>query len=363
MKRSVPILFAVLALGLSGCLAEMAQMVDDARASARIGVLADTQVGWITETAALEKAFAFYRQSKVDAVVIAGAVTRNGYKNQFEVLGKVWKKVFKNTPTRLIIEPGEHEVNGFAFAVAPDRPLGRCEKLTFYGGRRLALTDELCFFPRHSKAICAGSMSGIDLPSGFIGGNVAKRAAEARQGLLVSVYPGKTVIRRLDFSQEVPLDRDLAWQVRRGKLVYAEDVAEPWTIGEDGTAPLPPEVPEFWADARLKVITGHDKAEAIYTVKWPSVLARFTGARARWYEIEAAFADNPQAVFKRFSILSDGFCLSEERDVAGAQHVFRASDMPAYSEAHPKVVFSVTPIGCLGKRGKTLASEPIPLAR
>lgn len=360
MRRLSAILLAVFA---GGCLCEMSQMVDDARVVARIGVLADPEVGWITETAALETAFAFYRQSKVDAVVIAGAVTKNGYRDQFEVLGKIWSKVFKGTATRLIVEPGEYEVNGFAFAVAPDRPPRRCGRLTFYGGRKLALTDELCFFPRHTPAICAGSMSGIDLPSGFAGTDAAKRAAQARQGLLVSAYSDRAVIRRLDFTQKVPLDRDLAWKVRKENLAYAEDVSDPWEIAADGTAPLPPEVPEFWADTQLKLAIGCIGAETAYTLKWPCVLARFTGARARWYEVEVAFADNPKVPFKRLNVLSDGFCLAEERDMAGAKCVFKASDMPSYSEAHPTVVFSVTPIGCFGKRGKTLSTSPVPLAR
>lgn len=349
---------------LSGCLglSDVSRIVDDARVRVRLGVLANTEVGWITETRLLEKAFLFYRQNKVDAVVITGHVTRFGYKNQYEVLDKVWKKVFGGTSVRLILQDGRYEVKGFPFAVSAAKPLGPCDVLTFHGEWKFALTDEICFYPRTSNRVCAGSMSGIDVQGGFERADeIAAKARGSAQGLLVSVYSGRTSIRRLDFTAAEPLDAARAAELRKAKLVYAEDVADPWEIGPEPEA-VPP--PQFWDDARLIVLPGQGKDGLIYTVKWPSVLKRFTGARARSYEVTVAFADDLRRTFAMKSVLSDGFYRSEDRDVGGVQCVFTAAELTEWNgNGNPNLVFAVTPIGFFGKRGKPIVSDPVPQPR
>ena len=354
-----------------GCANDVARLVDDARVRTRIGVMANTDVGWITETAALERALRFYRQCDVRAVVIAGSVTRNGYRNQFEVLDQVWRKVFGGTDVRLILEDGRHEVDGFAFGVSSNRPSARCDVLTFYGEGRRTLTDELCYYPRERNAICAGSMHGVKVQRGFEGweeelpngktrpGPQAVRALKAAQGLLVSVYADAVRIRRLDFTFAAPAG------VRKGRgskldgVAYAEDVAEPWEVG----APADLEqTPQFWGDTRIQLRRGTDRKGPILTVLWPSVQRRFTGARARSYEVSVAFADDPHQPFQTKSVLTDGFFLAEERDGSGGRCVFREPDLPEASDRHQAVVFSVTPIGAFGRRGKTFSSEALPLS-
>lgn len=338
---------ALLCLGCTSEMAQVARLVDDARVNARVGVLANTEVGWITETKNLERAFRFYRQNKVDAVVLTGRVTKNGYRDQFEVLDKVWRKVFEGTATRLIKEPGDYEVSGFAFAVVTNRPMSaRSDVLTFHGVRKTPLTDEICFHPRDSRQICAGSMHGVELPNWYMDKKLKARAAAAAQGLLVSAYSGKTVVRRLDFTAK-----------------EVEDVGDPWEIGADGVGVAPAEVPEFWPDTQVQVLTGFRGTNAVYTVKWPSVLKRTTGARARWYEVGVAYADAPEKLLGRQVVISDNFHLSERCDLAGVQHAFAAAELPPYDSAHPSIVFFVTPIGCYGKRGKTIRSAAVPIVR
>ena len=348
---------------LAGCVSDVVQMADDLRVRTRIGVLADTEIGKGANLAMLEKAFTFYRQQKVDAVVLTGVITQNGNSAQFETLNQIWAKVFGDSSAKLIVDEGRHEVKGFVFATSAKRPMKTCEALTFYGNRKLPLTDELCFYPRESKAICAGSMRGVNLPEGIKDEALRVKASKTAQGLLVSDYGDRTVIRRLDFTQKLPLDEGLAWKVKKEKLAYAEDVADPWEIGatglveEDSSA-----VPEFPEDASIRVLPGHTKkGEAICTVQWPPVLKRFCGARARWYEVGVAFADQPKQQIRRRTVLSPSFHLSEDRDLQGVTTVFKVSELPRSDAAHQAIIFQVTPIGAFGKPGRTLSSGNVPL--
>ena len=361
LARQISLLLAPLLF--AGCVSDMVQIADDMRVKTRIGVLADTKIGKGANLAMLEKAFVFYRQQKVDAVVLTGAITQNGNSAQFGTLSQVWAKVFKDSLAKLIVDEGRHEVKGFVFATSAKRPMKTCEVLTFYGNRKLALTDERCFYPRESKAICAGSMQGVNLPEGIKDEALLAKASRAAQGLLVSDYGDRTVIRRLDFTQQLPLDEDLAWKVKKEKLAYAEDVADPWEIGATGSVKEDPSVvPEFPEDASIRVLPGHSrKGEAICTVQWPPVLKRFCGARARWYEVGVAFADLPKQQIRRRTVLSPSFHLSEDRDLQGVSTVFKVSELPRFDAAHQAIVFQVTPIGAFGKRGRTVSSEAVPL--
>ena len=115
----------------------------------------------------------------------------------------------------------------------------------------------------------------------------------------------------------------------------------------------------------MQVCRGQDKEGPFYTVIWPAVQKRFTGARARSYEVEAQFdgadAAKPRPHLVRKSVLSDGFFLAEERDVGGVKCVVRFAELPSARGALSRVVFAVTPIGAYGKRGRPVRSEPVPL--
>lgn len=348
MKKAVLVVLPLVSLALlSGCrIDEVERFVDDARVVARIGVLADPMVGKDMTAAELKRALKFYRQCKVDAVAVVGKVTRSGREGQLAMLDDIWRDAFAGSDARLIVEPGTNVVNGFAFELAAKRPYGRRDILTFYGGRRLALTDELCLFPRDWRVVCAGSMSGVEFPVGFRDEALRKKAARVAQGLLVSAYSGCTVIRRMDFTTKKP-----------------EDVGEPWTVDAEGRVADPGTDPEFGADVRMRIVSGYIGSEPVYTVCWPNVLRRVGGARSYWYEVSVAFADEPQGVLLRRDVLSDGFYRSEAHDLGGTKTVFRAKELPKANDLHKEIVVSVVPIGCYGHRGRPLVSPPLPLPR
>ena len=346
---------------LCGC-AGLAELADDMGVVARIGVLADTNLREAGDTRMLQKAFEYFRQEGVDAVAIAGSVTAPGVPDQQAKLTEIWRKAFAGSSVPLFAAPGRHEAKGVPFATAVDRPVGRQDVLTFYGTRRLALTDELCVYPNGNRAICAGSMSGLDLPQGYNDAELGKKLARSAEGLLVSVYADKTVIRRLDFRQGLPVDRDAAWEVKTSRRIYAEDVADPWVMDAAGLIAKPAkEVPEFWPDTRLQVLPGYIRAERVYTLRWPNVLKRWTGARARWFVVEAAFADRPSAVFLSRTILPGAYHQSEDRDSGPVKTVVRESQLPPADAQHTHVIFKVTPVGAFGKPGRSLQSNPVPL--
>ena len=362
LKRLLPCLCA---LAIAACTTnQIKEFVDDAKVKTRIGVLANTDIGPGVGTNLLGKAFAFFKQAGVDAVVVTGDLTLDNAAEHRELFDETCRRALEGTDVKLILDDGRQTVNGFDFAVSTARPRKACDVLTFYGARRMALTDELCFHPRDGKAICAGSMHGVEVPDAIRDEELRKRTKNAAQGLLVSVYSDQVVIRRLDFTQKLPLDRDEAWEIRKTRKVYAEDVAEPWTLALDGTTPAPGEdVPQFWPDTRIQALRGYLKGEEICTVKWPTLLKRNAGTRARWYEVAMAFADDPRHVIQSRTVLSGGFFLSESRDLGGAQTVYRMSELPKADDRHQAVVFSVTPVGAYGKHGKPFTSPPVPLRK
>ena len=353
---------AALAMALlCGCVSEIARRIDDWRVGTRIGVMAHVDIGPGGNPAAFEKALRYYRQNKVSAVVIVGPVLRTRADAKTKTLDDVWRETFGGEDVLLVTEDGPTSVGDISFAVSTARPHGACDVLTFYGDRKYALTDELCLYPRDAKAVCAGSMCGVDVPEGFGDKGLRTAAAQAAQGLLVSAYDGKTVIRRLDFTQRAPVDPSAAFDVRRFERIYAEEVAEPWELKPGVPVALPGEVPEFWADTRILALPGFRNNERVVTVKWPSVLQGQTGARARWYEVAVAFAHRPNEPFCRKSVMSNGFFLSEDRDRKGVQCIFGEAEFPSAEDGRRAIVFSVTPVGCFGKRGKAVFSEAVSL--
>ena len=347
--------------GLAGCrLKDVKKLMD--RPLARLGVMAHTEVAWKTSTSYLEKAFRFYRQEGVDAVVIAGGATKDGYKNQFEVLAALWVKVFgPTTTTRLILEEGRQEVEGFPFVVSFAPPVGKSDVLTFHGGAKQALTDDLRFYDPAYRAVYAGSMGGTIVPAGYVcNGRLSdgKMSLGCIQGLLVSVYPDTLSLRRLDFTQVPPKDADV-----EKNEIYAEDVAPELTI--DRHAPTRREAskaPEFWADTVLQVLPGYLGASRIYTVRWPNVQRRFTGARAFCYEVSAhllkAGETKPSPPFRRQNVLSNCYWLSERCDAEQVTCVFPQESFQVAADLGASVVVSVVPVGSFGDRGKPVYSAP-----
>lgn len=352
MKSLTRIFAALIVLGLAGCASEYAaitKLIDDAKLKTRIGVLANSEVGWYTETGTLRKVFLYLRQQQVDAVVIAGGVTKNGYKDQFAVLNRAWIQVFgNNAPTKFIYEEGEYEVNGFKFAVSESRPYSRCKVPTFYGEGKKPLTDEMGFFPQDRLAVYAGSISGVDID----GYEFSGKKTTPCQCLLVNVYSDETVIRRMDLTFPKPLEKDPAG--RKGHL-HGEDVADPWVIP---LTPIPqPQTPDsdlepaFPEGTSLALFSGYQGLDEVFTLRWPTITSSFSPIRAYSYELSIAFEEKPKRPFFRKTFLSPCFFAAETRDTKPMEVQLNKSSL------HPgNLLFTLTPISPYGTRGKPITA-------
>jgi len=357
-RRFLGPVVAALAVAFTGCeIEDVARLVDDVRTDARLGVIARLEDFEKGNVRALEKVLRYYRQESVDAVVVAGGVTRD----QTVILRQAWALAFGGAAgPRLILEDGRQEVNGFAFVVAKMPPASPCDVLTFHGGRGGALTDELVFFDPDTGAVAAGSLSAITVPAGFSRNGRAANGGDkvgCLQGLLVSVYSDTVRIRRLDFSQQAPVAGGFAPQG-----IYAEDVAPELALPRKGPYAHGTEAaPEFWPDTVIRAMPGFSGSGPICTVTWPAVQRRFTGVRAFCYEVGLhrmrPGADKPSRAVRSRTVLSEAYHLSELRDTKPVSCVFTQKDLVAAGKGDP-VVVSVTPIGSLGDRGKTRYTEP-----
>ena len=358
---------AVLALLAAGCmdLSDIASAIDDARAVAKIGVVAHPELSWPASASRFKRALQLFRSRKVDAIVVLGDLTNDGYLNQYRVLAQAWDDVFRNPvkgidpdpPRRILmlgdrdrqnfrpefadafggdlsLEGGEFEVNGFRFRATVARP-NPGDTPSFFAEGKPALTDELCWFPRTRIELNAGSLSGVVPKAGY---ETVKGAAAASQGLLVVAYSAELTVSRIDFGD-------------------GESVASDWTIplaSEGAAGKIDSRAPEFWADTVLRVVPGEELGKGLsYKVEWPPVLAKHTGVRAYSYEVDALVptADGGrEAVAKRLYVLSPNFCRAESRDTVPVSCRFMANDLPP--GAVPR--FRVTPISSFGVRGRSI---------
>ena len=363
-------LLQVIALGaLFGCMdiADISSAIDNVRSVARIGVIGHTEIEWPNSTARFQKALSFYRSCNVDAIVVIGELTKDGYMNQYRVLSQAWDTVFKNpvtgidqNPPRRIFVLGEREkatykaefgtefngdvsvdgglfnVNGFAFRVASSKPVDHDSIITFHADEKMALTDELCWYPRTRPCINVGSLSGVDVKAGF---DQVSNAVKSAQGLLVTVYSREISVARIDFNDNEP-------------------VAEDWRISRDGCALSAAEqrAPEFWTDTELRVFHMNEPGKpSAFKVVWPPVLAKHTGVRAHSYEVVALMEVGEGArevTVKRRYVLTPNFYRAEKHDSGPVSCFFDKRELPETS----RVRFKVTPISCYGERGRSLES-------
>lgn len=280
----------------------------------KVGVLANLDITWPKSTGALRRALAHFKAEKVSKVIIVGDPTKNGYKNQQEVFQAAWNESFRGTKApELVLSADPAEFRGIKFT----------------GKGRFPLTDLLCVHPLTGKRINAGSMRGIEVSGIFDKPDqrTISRIVESAQGLLVSVFDDGMKVARLDFSGNSAVEVGPAWEVDNEGLIHAETAR----------------APEFWADTRVSVVRGYDKVgNYVYTVRWPPVLAKYTGARAFSYDVSVG-----KKVIRR--VQSRGFFLDEARDAESVSCIITQAEI---GDAEPK--FGVTPISSLGYRGKTV---------
>lgn len=374
---------ALAALALGGCIGyrDVVRFVDESRLEAKIGVVGHPRVGWTKAAKSLDRVLDYFQSEKVDAVVFLGELTEEGLSSDYSELAARWRKKMPSS-TRLIavrgseedakfdaascalpetngvlLPPsgGDVEVGGCRFHVSYAKRLrAKDGRLSFYSMGRLALTDELGCSPRAALAVNCGSLSGVEVPSVF---DVAPPVEKTAQGLLVKVYASEIEVRRLDFTFEGPSGKKGAVG-RRGKAkkgeveVYVEQVAPSWCFErrEDGTCAPPAEaaeVPRFWPDTRLQVTAGTDGQHRTVSVRFPQVLAKFTGARAFSYEVSCG------GFVQR--ILPYAFQGSEERATLPVECVFTEDDFKI--APGQTLTFSVTPLTSLGVRGEPISGS------
>lgn len=319
-----------LCLLIAGCFSpvEIAQFVDEARLDAKIGILANLDLTFPTpKSSGLERALNYFKSEKVDAVVFIGNAPTD--------LDSLWNKRFSEKTRKIIVDsPQILEFNAWKAHFSPRKmPFKRDKMLAFYGERRLALTDELCVLPHSSLSICAGSMSGVEIPSYY---SPVAAAAKAAQGLLVRVYSGTVEIRRMDFTG-VPSQKR-----RKGAPppALAEEVAPAWRykrIADDSYECLiedAAEAPQFWDDTEIIALRSVGRNnETYYTLKFPPVQSRHTGERAYAYDVKCFDGEIRH-------LLSPAFFRAETQEKTAVTAKF--DDPP----------ISVTPVSSLGKRGR-----------
>ena len=87
------IVHCALCILLAALAAKSAFAFEPGRENLTIGVLSDVHVGTGRATT-LEKAFTFFRDAKVDGVIIAGDIANGGHSNELKSAGNAWDAVF-----------------------------------------------------------------------------------------------------------------------------------------------------------------------------------------------------------------------------------------------------------------------------
>ena len=358
---------AAAVFAICGCmdLGDIAGAIDDMRTVARIGIVAHPELSWPKSAGNLQRAFEYYRIRKVDAIVVLGDLTKDGYLNQYRVLAQAWDSVFcnpvkgvvKDPPRRIFVlgdrdrerfkpefasglgddlslDGGEFEVNGFRFRAMSSRPADG-DLPTFYADGKMALSDELCWYPRVRPYVNAGSLSGIELKAGY---EPVPKAKSASQGLLATVYSDEISVSRIDFGDNAVVADD--WRIPRN--------------GGEQKVQLDSQTPEFWSDTELRVLPGNESKKGLsYKVVWPPILAKHTGVRAHSYEVSVFalnHADEKYVLVKRKYVLSPNFHRAEDKDAEPVSCRFYESELPQSSSLR----FTVTPISNFGVKGRAL---------
>lgn len=375
------LLGALAALALGGCIGyrDVVRFVDESRMVAKIGVVGHPRVSWAKDAKSLAQALDFFQSEKVDAVVLLGELTEEGYMNNYRELAALWRKkmppsvrliavrgpeedakfdaatcVLPDTDSVLLPPSGgDVEVCGYPFHVSyAKRLVAQDGLLSFCSMGRLALTDELCCSPRAALSVNCGSLRGLEIPPAF---SVAPPVEDAAQGLLVKVYSSEIEIQRLDFGYGLSPRKSGGRRavVAKGKkgAVCVETVAPPWRFGRDADGKCTPIVedvkpPQFWPDTQLQVVSGTDGHDRAFIVRFPQVLAKYTGTRAFSYEVSCGG-------FVQL-VLPYAFQGSEERATLPVECVFTEDEVEMVPGQ--ALTFSVTPLTSLGVRGEPISA-------
>ena len=103
----------------------------------RFGVLSDVHVREPGTEDLVEKAFAYFRARKVEAVLIAGDIADKGLKDEFRRFAEAWEKVFPaDSGVRQLFIYGNHDWEGWRYGLKKNAPVS-----AEYVPERLIATD------------------------------------------------------------------------------------------------------------------------------------------------------------------------------------------------------------------------------
>lgn len=375
-----PLAFAAccLAAGCSGIFSA----VEAIRTDALVGVVANVECATAAESEPVRKALRHFREAGVDAVVMLGNLTRDGLPSQYEALAQAVRSVYGIGDVRFVFVRGERDgedaaagnalspfgtvcgaeggvfdVDGFRFGASYRRGRFEDAPIAFRAHGKAALTEETGFYPRASRSVYAGSLSGIDLHAGFI---PVPGMDKASQGLLVRAFGSSARVERLDFSVSGPEKGDRPSGRTLPAKAYAEPVAEAWTV-PFARAPDEPDrrPPAFPKGVRLVLVRGFaDPGQSpVVTLRWPSALARYGGARAAHYEVTVHAGDptSTRPLFRSYH-RSPHWHQRDVRDAAPVEAVLYESAFPRPRGARELVV-AVTAVSSLGARSEPLTAR------
>lgn len=238
--------------------------------------------------------------------------------------------------------------------------------VAFTGHSHYTLTDERSVWQGAFTSCNAGSLfyTGLDYSlrentapnkSGYMGEKRKLRmsgfnTSQSHQGQVLSVYPDRLVLERLDFAGMLSLGDDIVLpQPLCQERPYAFDVRAASRVA-----------PEFAASATVSVASAKDEAgETLVTVSFPPAETR-QKCRVFEYEVTATLVeDGVDLVQAQRRVMAPDFHLADypQQRLAG-QCVFAASDLLLKGN----YVFSVRPVECFGHKGKAIASAPVTIS-
>lgn len=90
----------------------------------RMGVLSDVHVRAPGTESIIEKAFAYFREREVDAVLLAGDIADKGLKDEFRRFADTWYKVFPDgCGVKQLFVYGNHDWEGWCYGLKKDAPV------------------------------------------------------------------------------------------------------------------------------------------------------------------------------------------------------------------------------------------------
>ena len=259
----------------------------------------------------------------------------------------------------------------WAWGAWDDRGFGRRalnaypNAFSFSGHSHFSLTDERDIWQGEFTAVGTSSLSYADLPYGRENASLSAMDKEsqmkhfgvwnAKQGMLMQVWDHVIVLDRYDFDRMEKLDE--SWVI---PILHNSREERPFAFENRAKQTLAPEFPKD-AKITLEYRDGKNRRGTPtrqLAVRFPAAQSLGWKQRVYDYEVSAELVDYDTVkphVTKR--VYQKGVELNVRHVAKDAECVFALSELPA---AKKLLRFSVTPINCYGKRGRTIYAPYTP---